>query len=90
MYIRVNTEEIRKRSDIKAPKASLTKLMLPSKPLYLQTVAEIDIVTSQETLFSYYAELTFDLMSMPLTASPQTRRTLTPTPTSPTCAKNKH
>ena len=45
--------------------------MLPSKPLYLQTVAEIDIVTSQETLFSYYAELTFDLMSMPLTASPQ-------------------
>ena len=68
---------VHKRSDIKAPKASLTKLMLPSKPLYLQTVAEIDIVTSQETLFSYYAELTFDLMSMPLTASPQT---LTPLP----------
>lgn len=68
---------VHKRSDIKAPKDSLTKLMLPSKPLYLQTVAEIDIVTSQETLFSYYAELTFDLMSMPLTASPQT---LTPLP----------
>lgn len=68
---------VHKRENIKAPRGSLTKLMLPHKPITLQTVAEIDITTSQESSFPYYVELTFDLMSMPLTASPQT---LTPLP----------
>lgn len=68
---------VHKRSDIQAPRGSLTKLAQPQKPIPLQSVAEIDIATLQEHLFSYYAELTFDLMSMPFTASPQT---LTPLP----------
>lgn len=56
---------VHKRSDIQATRDSLTKLALPQKPILLQFVIEIDIATLQEHLFSYYAELTFDLMSMP-------------------------